>query len=451
MRELDIFVSQVLMEMHWVSGSMLHSPWMAVSILPLLILFELPLAAIVITGMVGHLRDRGWGSTHDARVMPERYPSVSCLVLCYSEGEGVTASAESLLHQDYPGHVEVIMVIDGATANHETLAAARRQASAFRQHANRTLRVVPKWQRGGRVSSLNTGLGLATGELVYALDGDTGFASDMVTRSVVVFEDPDVLAAAGNLRIRNRKVSLATRLQSLEYLLSIEYGRTGLARWNLINNISGAFGIFRTDIVRQVGGWDTHTAEDLDLTLRLKQYQRRHPHMRLAFIPEAVGFTDGPETLRSLASQRMRGEGDLEVSYLRKHCRGMRPRLMGWPGTLFTMTYGLVQSVALPFLIGGYVIWWYATQPLVHAVSISVLLYLIYLLLCSWYALAGLCCVSRDIPVALRNMVWLPVLPFYQLSMRLLALVAILNEMLRRSHEETSMAPWWVLRRGKRF
>lgn len=118
MRELDILVSQVLMEMHWVSGSMLHSPWVAVSILPLLILFELPLAAIVITGMVGHLRDRGWGSAHDAQAMPERYPSVSCLVLCYSEGEGVTASAESLLHQDYPGHVEVIMVIDGATANH---------------------------------------------------------------------------------------------------------------------------------------------------------------------------------------------------------------------------------------------------------------------------------------------------------------------------------------------
>ncbi|GED42796.1 glycosyltransferase family 2 protein [Cobetia marina] len=451
MNALNFFISQVVWEMHWVLNGMLQSVWVAIAILPLLILFELPLAAIVITGMVGHLKARGLNASGDADVLPCRYPTVSCLVLCYSEGEGVAESAETLLHQDYPGHVEVIMVIDGANANQATLMAARRQAAAFKDVTNRTLRVVPKWQRGGRVSSLNTGLGLAWGELVYALDGDTGFAPDMITRSVVVFEDPDVLAAAGNLRIRNRTKSLMTRLQSLEYLLSIEYGRTGLARWNLINNISGAFGIFRTDILRQIGGWDTHTAEDLDLTLRLKQYQRRHPCMRLAFIPDAIGFTDGPDTVAGLASQRMRWEGDLYFVYLRKHWHGIRPRLMGWPGTLFTLAYGLVQSVALPFLIGGYVMWWYATQPLVHAVAISVLLYLIYLALCSWYALMGLLCVSRVPSLALRDMIWLPVLPIYQLSMRLLALVAILNEMLRRSHEETSMAPWWVLRRGNRF
>ncbi|TVU70680.1 glycosyltransferase family 2 protein [Cobetia crustatorum] len=451
MNELDLFISQVLWELHSTVEWMLHSFKGTVSLLPLLILFELPLAAIVITGMVGHLRNRGRGGPHDADAMPQRYPSVSCLVLCYSEGEGVAESAQTLLHQEYPGHVEVIMVIDGATANQATLLAARRQAAAFRRLPNRTLRVIPKWQRGGRVSSLNTGLGFATGELVYALDGDTGFAPDMITRSVVVFEDPDVLAAAGNLRIRNRTKSLVTRLQSLEYLLSIEYGRTGLARWNLINNISGAFGIFRTDIVRQVGGWDTHTAEDLDLTLRLKQYQRRHPHMRLAFIPDAIGYTDGPETVRSLASQRMRWEGDLYFVYLRKHWRGIRPRLMGRAGTLFTLTYGLVQSVALPFVIGGYVVWWYATQPPVYAVTISVLLYLIYLVLCSWYALVGFLCVSRDPRSTLRDMAWLPVIPLYQLALRLLALVAILNEILRRSHEETSMAPWWVLRRGNRF
>jgi hypothetical protein len=37
------------------------------------------------------------------------------------------------------------------------------------------------------------------------------------------------------------------------------------------------------------------------------------------------------------------------------------------------------------------------------------------------------------------------------LLMRCWSAVATLNEMLRRGHEETSMAPWWVLKKAKRF
>ncbi len=45
----------------------------------------------------------------------------------------------------------------------------------------------------------------------------------------------------------------------------------------LLNNISGAFGGFRRSVLKQVGGWNTHTAEDLDLTIRLKQYKKTIP------------------------------------------------------------------------------------------------------------------------------------------------------------------------------
>ena len=48
----------------------------------------------------------------------------------------------------------------------------------------------------------------------------------------------------------------------------------------------------------------------------------------------------------------------------------------------------------------------------------------------------------------------LPLLPLFPLAMLLIrcwSAVAILNELWRRSHEESSMAPWWVLRRATRF
>ena len=48
-------------------------------------------------------------------------------------------------------------------------------------------------------------------------------------------------------------------------------------------------------------------------------------------------------------------------------------------------------------------------------------------------------------------LLWLMIYPFYALFMRFVTAFSMVNEIVRRSHEESSMAPWWVLKRGKRF
>src|SRR5690606_14177170 len=152
---------------------------------------------------------------------------------------------------------------------------------------------IAKWQRGGRVSSLNAGLSLAKGEIIMALDGDTSFDNTMVSAMVAHFADPEVPAVAGSLRVRNAKASMTTAMQAIEYLLSIHMSKIGLAEWNVVNNISGAFGAFRRSFLNHIGGWDTHTAEDLDITLRIKNYARRRK-IRIPFEPNAIGHTDAP-------------------------------------------------------------------------------------------------------------------------------------------------------------
>jgi len=55
-------------------------------------------------------------------------------------------------------------------------------------------------------------------------------------------------------------------------------------------------------------------------------------------------------------------------------------------------------------------------------------------------------------PVAdLKLAPWLLLYPLYALFMRFVCLFALINEVVRRSHEESSMAPWWVLKRGRKF
>jgi len=43
------------------------------------------------------------------------------------------------------------------------------------------------------------------------------------------------------------------------------------------------------------------------------------------------------------------------------------------------------------------------------------------------------------------------VFPLAMYLLRCWSVVALLNELLRRGHEESSMAPWWVLKRARRF
>jgi len=416
----------------------------ALKFFPFALLLELPVFLLVVLGIVRYsIRQL---RPHRQR---ERYPTVSCVITCYAEGNDVIQTIESLAWQEYPGTIEIIPVIDGAIQSAATLAAARSCAPALARLPRRRLLVLPKWQRGGRVSSLNAGLQLATGEVVMALDGDTSFDNDMVRNATRHFDDPEVVGVAGSLRVRNAAKSLATRLQALEYLLSIGAGKTGLSEFNLVNNISGAFGVFRAAFLRRIGGWDAGTAEDLDLTLRMKQYFGRHRHLRIVFEPHAIGHTDAPDTFTGLLKQRLRWEGDLYYLFVRKYRFNLRPRLLGWRNFVFTLLSGVYLQLVMPFVIVGYtgvLLWQFPPGAVLGVLAFVYLVYLAALaILFALYLIAISERPREDLPYLLL----LPLFPLFALAARVHSSLAVLTEMFLKSHLDSAMAPWWVLRKTK--
>ncbi|KAA0974139.1 glycosyltransferase [Pseudomonas sp. ANT_J28] len=413
---------------------------------PLFLIFELPLMIMV---MLGVLR---WFARRRTRVpkISVYRPKVSCIITCYSEGMDVQTTLLSLCEQTYPGHIEMIPVVDGATINQPTLSAVRSFSVDPQLYPRRHLRPIAKWQRGGRVSSLNAGLSLASGEIVMALDGDTSFDNNMVSSIVRHFEDPSVPAVAGSLRVRNVWASWVTAMQALEYLLSIHMSKIGLAEWNLVNNVSGAFGAFRRSFLVKIGGWNTHTAEDLDLTLRIKSYFKRHD-LRIPFEPEAIGHTDAPSTLSQFLMQRLRWDGDLFFLYIRKHNHNINPSLLGWPTFLMILLSGFFFQLVLPFLIFSYTLLALFVLPGKTLLFLFVLIYALYLTITALLFGAMLLMVSdrpgKDMTLGLL----VPFFPLFMLLLRCWSAVAMLNEIFRRGHEESSMAPWWVLKRATRF
>ncbi|MEB3778399.1 glycosyltransferase, partial [Vibrio sp. R-1] len=264
------------MLLHHFVGMLLsnHILWML--LFPGVIVVELPLYLLVFTGIFR------WAYNQPQHTV-NQYPSVSIVITCYGEGDAIGVTIDTLAEQLYPGNIEILAVVDGAVQNKATYLAALHGERKYKGLKNRKVRVVPKWQRGGRVSTLNAGLSVATGDIIMNVDGDTSFDNDMVMTMVSEFSSANVIASGGALRVRNHDKNILTKMQALEYMLSMQAGKTGMANWGVLNNISGAFGAFRKQVLSRVGGWDTHTAEDLDLTMRLKQYKRRYPKHKLTF------------------------------------------------------------------------------------------------------------------------------------------------------------------------
>nr|WP_244312251.1 glycosyltransferase [Vibrio inusitatus] len=410
----------------------------------MIVISEMPLILTMIFGIFT------WYSKNQVRDASHT-PSISFIITCYGEGEAISITINTLVEQVYAGHIEILAVVDGATQNQHTYQAAMSSVEKYRGHENRTVKIIPKWQRGGRVSTLNTGLYKARHDIVINVDGDTSFDNDMASNMASQFANPNIIASGGALRVRNFDTNVLTRMQSLEYMMSMQGGKTGTSQFGLLNNISGAFGAFRKSVLKRVGGWDTHTAEDLDLTMRLKQYKVRYPNLKLGFTPHAVGHTDAPDTVRDFVLQRLRWDGDLLFLYMRKHIKGLTPSLLSWPVFIYTLVYGVLQNVLLPILISGYSIYLLMAYPIEYSLSMFAIIYVVYLFVVLIKFFIYWVLISERKISDIKQAIWLFLYPLYALFSRFITAFSMFNEVVRRSHEESSMAPWWVLKRGKKF
>ncbi len=412
---------------------------------PFVLFLELPLYVISWFGVFRYTARVSYATPF----APPYTPKVTCAITCYAEGQAVQNTVVSLLEQTYSGHIEIIAMVDGVQRNQVTYQALKDLLPGISRYPKRTLIIIPKIQRGGRVSSLNAGLSRATGDILLALDGDTSFDNQMVQRASAHFQNENVVAVTGPMRVRNARASIVTLLQSLEYMLSMQAGKLGLTEINVINNVPGAFGIFRKSFLHKIGGWNTGTAEDLDLTLRIKQYQGRHPELRFEFEPGAVSHTDVPEKLTDFLKQRLRWDGDLLYIYANKHRLGISAAIMGWNNFIFILWYGILFQIVMPFTIVLYMIYMIVVLPLPFFLASMTLVYLFYLCLTLIQFVLYLTVISDRPRKDSSTFLIIPVYPLFQFAVRLWSAVAISNQILNKGHLDSAMAPFWVLKKGK--
>jgi len=298
-------------------------------------------------------------------------PPIAIIAPAHNEERSICVAVRNLLDLDYP-ELELIVVNDGSEDC--TLAVMQKEfhlrpvraiyvpemksarvRGLYRSDVDARLLVVDKEAGGSKADAVNAGLNALTSPYVCIVDSDSVLERDALLRIMVpILENPKrVIAVGGIVRVLNgseikdgqlQRVRLPRKsievIQVIEYLRAFLIGREAWAQGNMLMIISGAFGVFRSDLVRSVGGYRSRAiGEDFDLVTRLHRYMREQKlDYEIRFVPDPMCWTEVPSDLKSLGRQRARWQkGLLDVL---------------WPSRnmLFRVRYGRIGSFALPYL-----------------------------------------------------------------------------------------------------
>ncbi len=296
-------------------------------------------------------------------------PDVAILVPAYNEEATISSSLTSLQELDYP-NLEFIVVNDGSSDDtlkeikekFRLVPVAREPENAveceevrevYKSVSDERILVVNK-ENGGKADALNAGLNYSRSDLFLAIDADSIIEKRALHRLVEPYltTEKTVVGIGGIVRVANgcriegsqvKEAKLPSKLlpsiQVMEYIRAFLFGRTGWSKINSLPIVSGAFGLFRTETVKEIGGYRSETVgEDMDLVVRLHKYMReKGEDYTINFIPDPVCWTQVPSSLKVLSRQRNRWQ------------RGLAEALTYNWKMIFNPKYGIIGLLGLPF------------------------------------------------------------------------------------------------------
>ncbi len=339
-------------------------------------------------------------------------PPASIVIPAYNEAAGIVEATRSLMMASYP-RFEIVVTNDGSKDDtlkllidafdlevvpyplRASLTTAHvRGVYKSRRRRGVELTVVDK-ENGGRADALNAAINAAKYPYIMATDADVIIDEDALIQSMrLIAEDRErVVAVGGNIRplnggsVRHGHVvepaipkGIIARYQILEYVRGFIASKPAWASINALPNVSGAFGIFRRDLVVELGGYASgHFGEDLDLTMRIHRYchDNSMPY-RIRYAPAAVVWTEVPPTRAILRRQRIRWH------------RGLMTAVSDFRSSFFNPRHGAVGMLMWPFTVifeycapivefGGYLLvpfaLWFGWVTVTQVVALFVIAY----------------------------------------------------------------------------
>lgn len=296
------------------------------------------------------------------------YLPVSIVVPAYNEEITIIQTVDSLLNLNYKLY-EIIVVDDGSKDDTLDLLIEHYHLKSVPKIVRRKLKTKPvkayyegnlkvkltvvSKENGGKADALNAGINTANSPYFLTIDADSVLQPNSLTElAKPIMEDMSIIAAGGVIKLSNGLVLKDGKIvdyhlpkKYLEMVQTLEYDRTFLASrtiFDLFNGnmiVSGAFGLFKKQIVIDAGGYKTNTiGEDMELVIRLHDYAITNKmEYRIKYVPEAICYTQAPKKLKDFKKQRKRWH------------TGLLQSLMNHKNMFFNPKYGLLGTISFSY------------------------------------------------------------------------------------------------------
>ena len=312
---------------------------------------------------------------------PDLQPPVSLLVAAHDDEATIVGRVRLLLQLDYP-EFEIVVVNDGSSDG--TLDALQKAfdleaypeaywrriptqplRAVYRSRTVPILRVLDK-EPGGMADALNAGVNVSRYPLFCPVDAGAILLRDGLRRVVEPFiQDPGTIAtraaarisegctfANGKLQAVELPAGLLGRLQVLESLRSLPFGRLG---WGTINGAivaPSALAVFRKDPVVEARGYRADAiAGDTELLVRVHhQLKSRGEACAIHFVADPVCWTEVPATAAGVAQARIERQQGLAQLL---HANGSLLRTGGGVRGLLAYASAMLYECYGPLIEGG--------------------------------------------------------------------------------------------------
>lgn len=317
------------------------------------------------------------------------FPYVTVIIPVHNSADTLGHCLDSIARQTYPREsIQVICVNNGSEDE---------SFDVFQRFQYRHPEMSVMWsslERAGKSIALNAGVYSGHGSYMMNVDSDTWLDPDAILNVVRVFEkDPSLAAATGSIRVDKKLgegssfIDMINYCEVIEYIVAFDIGRRYQDLKNSIFTLSGAFSVFRRDIILQTFLYQTRTvSEDTDLTFNIRQAIEAGEG-RIGFISDAIAYVEPIENLSRLYSQRLRWQrGEMEVTGLYyEEIPGIFGALFDFVGRILISDHTLAFSrlawtFLLPFLF-------FLGYPLPTIVVAMIGMYICYIILesCTFY------------------------------------------------------------------
>ncbi len=255
-----------------------------------------------------------------------KFPSVTIVIPAYNEEKVIENTIKSALNLNYPKNkTEVIAVNHGST--------------------DRTLSIMNKYRDKIKIISIekrpderkgapmNAALKVAKGEFFVCLDADSIPEKDALLKILPHFSDKDVACVLPSMKVDKPK-SFWQKAQWIEYIVNMFYKKL-MTNLNCIHVAPGPFSVYRTCVLRKVGGYnEKNITEDLEITYKLQKNQ-----YKIIQLLDTQVLTKSPQTFKQLYSQRNRW------------FKGAFLTTIQYRKMLFNKKYGDFAMIQLPVVI----------------------------------------------------------------------------------------------------